>query len=619
MNKFLSLFFILISFVGNSLFAFQVNNIDPTPWSEAKKTKAANIVVYWYTTNPFIYEDNRGNVTGIEPLILEGFKKYVKKEYDIDLNIYYTKSGSFIETFFNTRDNNRSGVFGASAFSITELRKNEVDFVLPYMPDISVLISNNKVPLVNDEASFRKVFEGLKAVTIKGTTYEEDLLQVQKEWGVNFEMHYIGSNHNILNTISNIDNSFGYIDLPIYLIQLQNNPSINVHRQNLLPIKREGYSFMIPKNSDWKTPFDEYIKSESFQSEIEDITSNYLDRNLYQFIEDIYLKADNNVGLLTKEKELQHKGLVGKNELLEQEKWFNYILLSALSLLLIFGAIIFYLFKKRYKNNQELARQSKQISLQAQDIEKQKSQLEKRNAELTHLNEEKNTLIKVLAHDLRSPINQIQGFSNIVLLETNSLSKDQENYLHKIKDITIRVNKMIGKILDVDALESGRVNLILEEIDLSAQIKQVLTTFAEESNRKQIEIEYIDHISESEAILKLDRVYITQIIENLVSNALKFSNPHTKVTIELKENEENVQFNIKDQGQGFTEDDMKRLFKKYSQLSARPTSGEKSTGLGLSIVKKFVELMNGTVHCESEEGKGANFIIEFPKTIKTQN
>ncbi len=615
MRKHLLAFLVPLFLAQIPLSAHQEATLNPSSWSQSYASKKGEVVVFWYTSNPFIFEDQKGDIVGIEPAILEEFKKYLKKKFDVDLTIHYVKSGSFIETYFNARDNNRSGVFGASAFSITEQRKAEVNFSKPYMPDISVLVTNNKVPIVNDKQDFTSIFKGLKAITVKGTTYENDLLRVREEWGVDFEIQYISSNHNILNTIANNDNSFGFIDLPIYLIQLQNNPSIAVHRQNLLPVKREGYAFMLPKNSDWLAPMNEFLASEDFQAKIKDIASGFIDPTLYNFIEEFYSKADNNTLLVVKEQEMHYE------DRLAQETIMKYYLITALVAFLFFGAIVFYLYIKRYRNHQILAEQSEQIALQAENIERQKAQLEKRNSELTHLNEEKNTLIKVLAHDLRSPINQIQGFSNIVLLETKNLSADQITYLHQIKDITVRVNKMIGKILDVDALESGRVNLIMEELHPGDLIKHVITTFAHESDRKEIDIEFINHVANPDFMVELDRVYATQIIENLISNALKFSNNGTRVTIELEKEDDNIKISVKDEGPGFTDEDKKRLFEKFQQLSAKPTSGEKSTGLGLSIVKKFVDLMNGKVWCESTEGKGATFYLVFPirQDAKIQN
>ena len=102
-----------------------------------------------------------------------------------------------------------------------------------------------------------------------------------------------------------------------------------------------------------------------------------------------------------------------------------------------------------------------------------------------------------------------------------------------------------------------------------------------------------------------------QIIDNLLSNAIKFSNHNTAVHITLKEENQTIRLEIDDEGPGIMEEDKAQLFKKFRKLNARPTDGESSTGLGLSIVKKYVEAMKSKVWCESEFGQGTTFIVEF--------
>jgi signal transduction histidine kinase len=116
-----------------------------------------------------------------------------------------------------------------------------------------------------------------------------------------------------------------------------------------------------------------------------------------------------------------------------------------------------------------------------------------------------------------------------------------------------------------------------------------------------------------EVVASLDRSLIVQIIDNLLSNAIKFSNHNTKVHVTLKDENQTIRFEIDDEGPGIMEEDKPKLFQKFRKLHARPTDGESSTGLGLSIVKKYVEAMKGKVWCESEFGKGAKFIVEFKK------
>jgi signal transduction histidine kinase len=112
----------------------------------------------------------------------------------------------------------------------------------------------------------------------------------------------------------------------------------------------------------------------------------------------------------------------------------------------------------------------------------------------------------------------------------------------------------------------------------------------------------------------IDPNFAVDIFENLISNAIKFSNIGTNISIKVSENEKNVVVEVGDEGPGFTEDDKTKLFGKFQKLSAKPTGGETSTGLGLSIVKKYVDAMNGSIRCDSEPGKGTNFVVKFKKT-----
>ena len=113
--------------------------------------------------------------------------------------------------------------------------------------------------------------------------------------------------------------------------------------------------------------------------------------------------------------------------------------------------------------------------------------------------------------------------------------------------------------------------------------------------------------------MRADANYIDQVIENLLSNAIKFSPSNKNIYIHVSVTDTNALCEIRDEGPGLSEDDKKKLFSKYQKLSAKPTGNETSTGLGLSIVKKFVEAMNGEIWCESEIEKGASFFVKFER------
>jgi signal transduction histidine kinase len=579
-------------------------------WEETKEKGRGEISVYWHESRPFIWKENNV-LKGIEYDLIIEFQKFLKDNYDTQVTINWVEASSFSETYQLIKQQETRGIFGASAFSITPERRLEVNFSPPYMLDISVLISSKNVPVLKEVDQLDKTLTGLTAITIKGTTYESDLLALKNERDFDFKIKYIPSIKNILTAIQDTTNAFGFIDLPVYLMYL-NRGSLEVNRQNLYPIKREGYAIIYPKMSDWEEPLNTFFQSESFHQKIKPIISNYIDRQVYEFIENLFNEADDHVLLLTHEKEIQLQELKGKTKQIEIEaKLRNYLIITlTLILLSLITIVMFYI--KRNKTNQKLLEQKSKIEKQRVSIENQNHELEERNKKLLHLNEEKNYLIKVLAHDLRAPINQVQGLAEIFLEENKNLADDKLELIKRIIDSAQRQNKMIGKILDIDAVESNRVNLSLERIDLHALMGRVIQDFKIKAQMKNIRISYQDNYHDY--FVHADVVYLTEIVENILSNALKFSPLGKTITITLNDLGTSFKICVKDEGPGLTEEDKQKLFIKNQQLSAKATDGEPSTGLGLSIVKKYTELMNGKVWAESTLGNGAKFCIELPKS-----
>ncbi|MBA4146467.1 MAG: hypothetical protein C0523_11935, partial [Cytophaga sp.] len=160
------------------------------------------------------------------------------------------------------------------------------------------------------------------------------------------------------------------------------------------------------------------------------------------------------------EKEIQSKDLVSKSVKIEKEEQARNVLIGLSGTTLFSLGVIIILYRKR---NQ----QKKKIEAQQQNIELKSEQLEKRNRHLMTIDEEKNNLIKILAHDLRTPINHVQGLAQVFLLTYPSLNEDQKMIIRQINDSSVRLNKMITNLLDIDAVESNRVNLLIEEITIT--------------------------------------------------------------------------------------------------------------------------------------------------------
>jgi signal transduction histidine kinase len=243
------------------------------------------------------------------------------------------------------------------------------------------------------------------------------------------------------------------------------------------------------------------------------------------------------------------------------------------------------------------------------EVEKQKDEILRKNEELLILNNEKNNLIGIVAHDLKSPLNQIRGLLSIMKLTDTNLSEETLTYIDMMEKSSGRLSDMIAKILDVEAIESKKLNLVMEETNLADILNALAERYTLAAQQKQIEI--CTTISDP-MIAVVDKGYAEQVFENLLSNAIKFSPKSKRIFLSLSEQSGRAVCEIRDEGPGLTEADKKKLFGKYQKLSAKPTGNETSTGLGLSIVKKFVEAMQGQIWCESEAGNGASFFVAFP-------
>jgi signal transduction histidine kinase len=257
------------------------------------------------------------------------------------------------------------------------------------------------------------------------------------------------------------------------------------------------------------------------------------------------------------------------------------------------------------------SQQKRKIEMQQNSIELKNEQLEKRNHHLVILDEEKNNLIKILAHDLRTPINHVQGLAQVFLLSNAGLPEDQKMLIERINQAAIRLNTMISNILDIDSIENNRIKILTEEVALAPLIAQVVRSFEKEAAKKEINLTFFTSTNDSR--IAGDPLFLTQVFENLLTNAIKFSAKGKRVEVGLIDHQHALRITVKDSGPGLTEEDKQFLFRKFQRLSAKPTDGEHSTGLGLFIVKKYVDLMKGKVWSESEFGSGATFIVEFPR------
>ncbi len=171
----------------------------------------------------------------------------------------------------------------------------------------------------------------------------------------------------------------------------------------------------------------------------------------------------------------------------------------------------------------------------------------------------------------------------------------------------------------MNALESGKIHLTWSDVNLSTLVDVLIQEYRARAEAKHIVLH--QNIPSDPIIIRTDSAIIHQILDNLISNAVKYSPHHKEIVLRLHHihhhESEYLRIEVQDQGSGLSEDDQQRLFGKFARLSAQPTGGKHSTGLGLSIVKKITTMIGGKIWCESQLGKGATFIVELPMTPTT--
>lgn len=233
-----------------------------------------------------------------------------------------------------------------------------------------------------------------------------------------------------------------------------------------------------------------------------------------------------------------------------------------------------------------------------------------RTKELINLNKEKDNILSMVSHDLKNPLTGIILAADIVKMQSE---KYQDVKLTEIGDKISRTSyKMIDiikNLLELNAVESGKINTQFAYIDLSIILNNLVNDAKLNAEKKNQEIILENDFDQYPVYI--DKKLLVQVLDNLISNALKFTHKGKNIFVKLIDEENYYSILIQDEGVGIPEDDLPKLFQKFSKLSPKPTDGEDSTGLGLSIVKQLFEIMNVPISVKSELNVGTTFSIRF--------
>jgi len=243
-------------------------------------------------------------------------------------------------------------------------------------------------------------------------------------------------------------------------------------------------------------------------------------------------------------------------------------------------------------------------------IRKINQSLSQKNDHLDELIGEKDIWINLMAHDLKAPLNSISGL--IDLLKDDSLPAElKEQVLGNISRSVTKGSELISQLLEISQLESSDEKADIQKTEIGELVRETEKSFQAAAENKHIQLQ--PDLPENPVFVETDPLHVQRILENFVSNALKFSPENKSIYLSFEEKAKAWGILVRDEGPGLSVSDQENLFKKFKRLSAQPTAGESSTGLGLSIVKQLADRIHANIEVRSKEGEGATFILWLPR------
>jgi len=226
--------------------------------------------------------------------------------------------------------------------------------------------------------------------------------------------------------------------------------------------------------------------------------------------------------------------------------------------------------------------------------------------------EQRSRYAAIVAHDLRNSIGSIASSVELLLEDRETLDPGQLQFVSIIDRTSCAALALVSDLVDLTLLETGRLEIKRKSIDLGALIRKNAETNRLLARRKNIRLE--TETAPGLPTVNADPARVEQVLTNFISNAVKYSEPDTRVSVRATAVGDEVLVEIRDQGQGIPPQEIGKLFRLYQKTSVRPTGGEQSTGLGLAIARQIVEAHGGKVGVESEVGRGSTFHFTLPCT-----
>jgi len=232
-------------------------------------------------------------------------------------------------------------------------------------------------------------------------------------------------------------------------------------------------------------------------------------------------------------------------------------------------------------------------------------------------NRAKSKFLANMSHELRTPLNAVVGFSEMLLLGTfGTLNEKQTRYVNNINSSGKHLLDLINDILDLSKVEAGKMELRPKEFDVSPMIEEVNKLVASIAEKKRIDIS--TDLADNNIVVEADKIKFKQILYNLLSNSIKFTPDNGTIVVSANVKDEMLYVSVKDSGMGIAKEDIGAIFRPFKQLEEMNSKVQQGTGLGLALVKRFVEMHGGEIWVESEVDVGSTFTFTIPVKSKQE-
>ncbi len=404
---------------------FEANNtFGQTSWQEFQQAKQGEIVVYYTDVVPFLYKPNAGDSLhqGIEYELFNSFLNFTKQAYGVAPKCRYVYVATFGE-LQSLIQKQPTGTFALGAFSMTDERKNRMQFSPPYMPDVEIMVSSHNLPVVKDTAQFLEQFQHTIGLTLKKTTFEQELLQLRKIQ-LNFSIEYADKHDQVYDRIAKEDNLFSFTNLVDYLYR--NKTRLSMKRQTLFKTEREGLAIAMPFKSDWQEPMKAFFQTDSFPQ----ITKRILQKYIGEDVRELVMTMSNTEGeaqeiaLLKEEKIIQEQKILDDEKEIKHQNLINKAFIAFVMVLIVFLVLSYIGFKVQQSQKKLLEKQNHQIETQNTILENREKELQQKNAEI----QAKNEAIEKQNESITDSIRAAQVIQNAILPFRNAMENLFKDY-----------------------------------------------------------------------------------------------------------------------------------------------------------------------------------------------